>query len=73
MTSGNPTVFFRTAVLGIGTTGTAYRMDGVPLPLRRVLPSPFPSDEAVLRAIEDRVRSMGRAESSIPREGDSWR
>jgi formylmethanofuran dehydrogenase subunit B len=51
-------VVFRTAVFGINTTGTAYRMDGVPLPLRTALASPFPSDADVLRSIESRVRSL---------------
>ncbi len=51
-------VFFRTAIFGINTTGTVYRMDGVPLPLRTVLPSPYPSDEEILRAVERRVLSL---------------
>jgi formylmethanofuran dehydrogenase subunit B len=71
--SGNPTVFFRTAEFGVSVTGSVYRMDGVPLPLRGVLPSPFPSTEGILRAIGDRVRSMAAADSSTPRESDSWR
>jgi formylmethanofuran dehydrogenase subunit B len=53
-----PAVVFRTSVLGLHTTGTVYRMDGVPLPLRPVLTSPFPSAEEVLRAIERCVRSL---------------
>lgn len=51
-------VVFRTARFGISTTGTVYRLDGIPLPLRAVLPSPFPSVEDIIRAIEHRVRSM---------------
>ncbi len=51
-------VVFRTSTVGINTSGTFYRMDGVPLPLRRVLASPFPSDEDVLRAIERRVKPI---------------
>lgn len=67
LTSGDLTasegaaVVFRTAAFGIETTGTAYRMDGVPLPLRAAVASPFPSDEDVLRAIERRVRSLAMA------------
>jgi formylmethanofuran dehydrogenase subunit B len=51
-------VFFRAALFGINTTGTIYRMDGVPLPLRMVLSSAYPSDEQLLRAVERRVGSL---------------
>lgn len=50
------TVHFTTATYGINTTGTVYRMDDIPIPLRPAFESPFPSDEKVLRAIEKRVR-----------------
>jgi len=52
------TVRFTTATYGINTTGTVYRMDDVPVPLRPAFESPFPSDEKVLRAIEKRVREL---------------
>ncbi len=65
----SPTVFFRTAVFGINTSGTVYRLDGVPLPLRRVLASPCSSDEVVLRAIERRVLSPGAPQTDVPGEG----
>lgn len=52
------TVRFTTATYGINTTGTVYRMDDVPIPLRPAFESPFPSDEKVLRAIEKRVREL---------------
>src|SRR5687767_11979710 len=42
---------FTTAAPGISTTGTAYRMDKVPLSLRPALRSPEPTDEDVLHAI----------------------
>jgi formylmethanofuran dehydrogenase subunit B len=71
--TGDPTVFVRTATFGISTPGTVYRMDGVPLPLREVLASSFPSDRAVLRAIEHRVRSLGASDTDLEREGDRWR
>ncbi|MFM7059030.1 MAG: formylmethanofuran dehydrogenase subunit B [Planctomycetota bacterium] len=45
------TVRFNTAIYGIHRRGTAYRMDEVPVPLRKVLDSPLPSDDDVLRAI----------------------
>jgi formylmethanofuran dehydrogenase subunit B len=43
-----PTVRFTTAVYGIHRSGTAYRMDGVPIRLRPVLRSDYPSDDEVL-------------------------
>jgi formylmethanofuran dehydrogenase subunit B len=51
-------VAFTTATYGINTGGTVYRMDDVPLPLRPAFPSPFPSDEEVLRRIEERIRQV---------------
>jgi formylmethanofuran dehydrogenase subunit B len=47
-----PTVRFTTDVYGIHRPGTAYRMDGVPIPLRAFLPSKYPSDCEVLSKIE---------------------
>ncbi|MBY0522874.1 MAG: formylmethanofuran dehydrogenase subunit B [Gemmataceae bacterium] len=47
-----PTVRFTTSVYGVHQPGTAYRMDGVPIPLRTVLPSAYPSDGDVLRGIQ---------------------
>ena len=44
-------VHITTAVTGISAPGTAYRMDEIPLPLRPVLKSPYPTDEEVLRRI----------------------
>jgi formylmethanofuran dehydrogenase subunit B len=49
-------VRFNTAIYGIHRRGTAYRMDEVPIPLRKVLDSPLPSDDEVLRAILKAVR-----------------
>ena len=43
-----PTVRFTTAVYGLHAAGTAYRMDNVPLPLRALQPSNYPTDEEVL-------------------------
>jgi formylmethanofuran dehydrogenase subunit B len=40
-----------TAIYGIHAAGTAYRMDEIPIPLRRLVPSRLPSDEEVLTAI----------------------
>ena len=50
-----PTVRFTTAVYGVHLPGTAYRMDEVPIPLRQVLPSNYPSDADVLNRIQERV------------------
>lgn len=46
-----PSVKFTTAVYGIHRPGTAYRMDEIPIPLRPVLHSDYPSDDEVLSAI----------------------
>lgn len=46
-------VSFTTAVYGVHRRGTAYRMDGVPIPLRAVLDSSLPSDAEVLMAINE--------------------
>ena len=44
-------VHITTAVSGISATGTAYRMDEIPMPLRPALKSPYPSDEEVVNMI----------------------
>src|SRR5277367_1852066 len=44
-------VHITTAPTGISAPGTVYRMDEIPLPLRPVLKSPYPTDEEVLRRI----------------------
>ncbi len=49
-------VAFTTATYGINTTGTVYRMDDIPLPLRPAFESPFKSDYEILKAIEARIR-----------------
>ncbi len=51
-------VVFRTGVFGIDTTGTVYRMDGVPLPLRPILTSPVRNDVEILREIQREVISL---------------
>ncbi|MCA9009134.1 MAG: formylmethanofuran dehydrogenase subunit B [Planctomycetaceae bacterium] len=43
-----PNVRFTTAVYGLHAAGTAYRMDNVPLPLRALQTSNYPTDEDVL-------------------------
>jgi formylmethanofuran dehydrogenase subunit B len=51
-------VAITTATYGISVGGTVYRMDDVPITLRPALPSPYPSDESVLKRIKDRVREL---------------
>ncbi len=51
-------VAFTTATAGIHAEGTVYRMDNIPLRLRKVLPSPFPSDEEVLSRLLVRVKEL---------------
>lgn len=63
-TSRMASVHFTTAAPGIGTAGTAYRMDKVPLPVRVALRSHHPSDEDVLRGIHNAV-SGGRLGSDL--------
>jgi formylmethanofuran dehydrogenase subunit B len=51
-------VVFPSAVVGIEKAGTAYRMDHVPLPLKKVVEPPegIRSDEEILRRILEEVR-----------------
>ncbi len=49
------TVQFTTAIHGIHAPGTAYRMDEIPIPLRRLVAANYPLDEDVLDAILDRL------------------
>ncbi len=44
-------VSFTTAVYGLHAPGAIYRMDNVPVPLRQLADSEYPTDEHVLRAI----------------------
>lgn len=48
-------VRFTTAVYGVHRAGTAYRMDEVPIPLRVLLPTDYPSDADVLNELLKRV------------------
>jgi formylmethanofuran dehydrogenase subunit B len=61
----NPTamlgdIVFPSAFVGIEVEGTAYRMDNVPLPLKKVVEPPegILSDEALLKKILAEVRSI---------------
>jgi formylmethanofuran dehydrogenase subunit B len=57
-TSTHARVAITTATYGISVGGTVYRMDDVSITLRTALPSPYPSDEAVLSGIKARVREL---------------
>jgi formylmethanofuran dehydrogenase subunit B len=50
-------VVFPVAVSGIESEGTAYRMDAVPIRLRKVVESKYPSDEEILGRIIERVKA----------------
>jgi formylmethanofuran dehydrogenase subunit B len=50
-----PTVQFTTAVYGIHAPGTAYRMDEVPIPLRRLIASAYKTDDEILIELLQRV------------------
>ncbi len=57
-TTRSATVTFTTAVPGIQTPGTVYRMDDIPIPLRPALAATNPSDVEILTAIKQRVREL---------------
>ena len=48
-------VHITTAATGISASGTAYRMDEIPMPLRPALQSPYPTDQEVMRRIREAV------------------
>jgi formylmethanofuran dehydrogenase subunit B len=50
-------VHITTATTGISAPGTVYRMDEIPLPLKPILKSPYPTDEEVIRRIAERIRA----------------
>ena len=51
-------VAFTTATAGIHAEGTVYRMDNIPLRLRKVLPSSYPTDEEVISRLLTRVKEL---------------
>lgn len=52
-------VHITTAATGISAPGTVYRMDEIPLPLRPILQSPYPTDEEVIRRIRQTIQQRG--------------
>jgi formylmethanofuran dehydrogenase subunit B len=47
----SPAVFIRTAQPGLHSAGTIFRCDGVPLPLRSIVPTVLPAAELVLKQL----------------------
>ncbi|MGB7342692.1 MAG: formylmethanofuran dehydrogenase subunit B [Pirellulaceae bacterium] len=54
-------VAFTTAVYGLHAIGTAYRMDNVPLNLKKLIDSDLPTDEQVLDDILSRLKVLDPA------------
>lgn len=50
-------VHITTAPAGIAAPGTGYRMDEIPLPLSPAIASPYPTDEEIVRRINDAIAS----------------
>jgi formylmethanofuran dehydrogenase subunit B len=64
----NPTtllaeVVIPSAIAGIEAEGTAYRMDGMPLRMKKLVDSPFPSDDEVVSKIIESVRKVQSGKS----------
>jgi formylmethanofuran dehydrogenase subunit B len=56
----NPTTSWATVVIpvapaGIAAAGTFYRMDNVPLRVKKLVDSPYPSDEEVLKDLKEAI------------------
>jgi formylmethanofuran dehydrogenase subunit B len=52
-------IAFTTAAPGLHEPGVVHRLDGVPVPLRAVLESAYPSDREILTAIAGRIERRG--------------
>lgn len=55
MTTPWANVVIPVAPAGVAAAGTFYRMDNVPLRVRKLVESPYPSDEEVLREIKEKI------------------
>jgi formylmethanofuran dehydrogenase subunit B len=64
-TSQMADVVFPSAFVGIETTGTAYRMDHVPLPLKKVVnpPKGILPDEQIVKRILAEVRKLRKEQA----------
>ncbi|MGI6143432.1 MAG: formylmethanofuran dehydrogenase subunit B [bacterium] len=63
-------VYLPSAAAGIGAAGTAYRMDMVPLPLKKLITVPYPSDKEILARLREGVErcSGSKGAGSMTRE-----
>ena len=52
------TVVIPTAQAGVAADGVSYRMDHIPLPMKKVVESPYPSDREVLDRIIAKVKAL---------------
>ena len=53
--ASHASVLFPTAAYGVDAAGTAYRMDNIPIPLKRVISTGRVTDEEVLDRIIEAV------------------
>jgi formylmethanofuran dehydrogenase subunit B len=58
-TTGQAAVILPTALAGIETAEVAYRMDGLPLVLKQLVPSALPPDHQVLRDLQRLIPGQG--------------
>jgi len=56
-------VVIPSAIAGVEAEGTAYRMDGLALRMRKLVNSSYPSDEQILDGILESVRSLRSSRS----------
>jgi formylmethanofuran dehydrogenase subunit B len=71
MTTKFARVVIPTAIAGIQASGTAYRMDGIPLPLTKILDCPYPSDHEVLTRIAAGIRRRRGLPETDPPHADA--
>ncbi|HML35277.1 formylmethanofuran dehydrogenase subunit B [Sporomusa sphaeroides] len=46
------------APAGVGAAGTYYRMDNIPLRVKKIVEFPYPSDEEVLKLIKEKIANV---------------
>ncbi|QDT33590.1 formylmethanofuran dehydrogenase subunit B [Thalassoglobus polymorphus] len=57
-----PTVLFPVATCGVHLSGTTYRMDDTPIPLRPILQTNLPDDATVLREVLNLIKQIVMSE-----------
>lgn len=67
------TVVIPTAQAGVSAGGVAYRMDHIPLPLSKVVDSPYPSDAEVLTRLLDAIRRRRTPDRVVGQAGTASR